>query len=192
MNPRGRIMAVTLGLALVFTGVSVRLIWIQLVKQEEYRDKAIRMHTRGEPVPAQRGSILDASGRILAQSMPWVEVRLDGKILSERPKELPVLASLLGVSMEWLKGQTDPENRYQKIAEGVSVEIEEKLRALKCIHLEKKTVRNYPNGTETAQVLGYVNVQEQQAPGSERPTAFEIGEAGVERSMDRYLRGVPG
>ena len=192
MNPRVRIMAVTLGLALVFTIVSVRLIWIQLVKQEEYRDKAIRMHTRGEPVPAQRGSILDASGRILAQSMPWVEVRLDGKILSERPKELPILASLLGVSAEWLKGQADPENRYQKIAEGVSVEIEEKLRALKCIHLEKKTVRNYPNGTETAQVLGYVNVQEQQAQGGDRPAAFEVGEAGIERSMDRYLRGVPG
>jgi cell division protein FtsI/penicillin-binding protein 2 len=192
MNPRGRIMAVTLGLALVFTIVSVRLIWIQLVKQEEYRGKAIRMHTQGEPVPAQRGSILDASGRILAQSMPWVEVRLDGKILSERPKELPVLASLLGVSAEWLKGQADPENRYQKIAEGVSVEVEEKLRGLKCVSLEKKTVRNYPNGTETAQILGYVNVQEQQAQGTERPTAVEVGEAGVERSMDRYLRGVPG
>ncbi len=181
-------------LALAFTVVSVKLIWIQLVQQDEYREKAIRMHTSGEPVPAQRGSILDVSGRVLAQSMPLIEVRLDGKILQERPKELPLLASILGVSAEWLKGQADPENRYQKIAEGVTAEVEGKLRAshLHCIRLERKMIRNYPNGTETAQVLGYVNLREQTAAGMDHPVGFEAGEAGVEKSMDRYLRGVAG
>ena len=168
MNSRVRVMAITAIFAMAFTVVSVKLIWIQLVKQDVYREKAIRMHTNGEPVAAQRGSILDVSGRVLAQSMPLIEVRLDGKVLAERPKELPILAGLLGVSAEWLKGQADPGNRYQKI------------------------VRNYPNGTETAQVLGYVDLREQTVMGLERPISFEVGEAGVEKSMDRYLRGVAG
>ena len=77
MNPRRRIMGVTLGFAFCFTVVSCKLIWIQLVKQESYREQAIRAHTRGEPVPAQRGSILDVSGRVLAQSLGskfvWME-----------------------------------------------------------------------------------------------------------------------
>jgi cell division protein FtsI (penicillin-binding protein 3)/stage V sporulation protein D (sporulation-specific penicillin-binding protein) len=101
---------------------------------------------------------------------------------------------MLGVSAEWLKGQADPENRYQKIAEGVGAEVEGKLRAsrLRCIRLERKTVRNYPNGTETAQILGYVNLREQAGSAGDRPAVFEVGEAGVEKSMDRYLRGVAG
>ncbi|NBR71952.1 MAG: hypothetical protein EBT75_07660, partial [Proteobacteria bacterium] len=178
-------MGVTLGLALCFTIVSCRLIWIQLVNQESYRAEAIRSHTRGEAVPAQRGSILDVSGRVLAQSMPWIEVRLDGKLLAEEPRELPMLASLLGVSAEWLKGQADPENRYQKIAEGISVETEAKIRAnkLRSVRLERKTIRNYPNGSETAQILGYVNLQEMNLAGIEKPLAVEVGEAGVEKSM---------
>ena len=194
MNPRNRVMGVTLGLALCFTIVSCKLIWIQLVKQESYRAEAIRSHTRGEAVSAQRGSILDVSGRVLAQSMPLIEVRLDGKLLEEEPKELPILASLLGVSAEWLKGQADPENRYQKIAEGISVETEGKIRAnkLRSVRLERKTIRNYPNGSETAQILGYVNLQEMSLAGIEKPLAVEVGEAGVEKSMDRYLRGVAG
>ena len=78
-------MGLTLLFAFFFTVVSCKLIWIQLVKQESYRAEAIRSHTRGEPVAAQRGSILDVSGRVLAQSMPWIEVRLDGKILAQEP-----------------------------------------------------------------------------------------------------------
>ncbi len=194
MNPRRRIMAVSFVFAFCLTAVSCKLIWIQLVKQESYRAEAIRCHTRGEPVPAQRGSILDVSGRVLAQSMPLIEVHLDGKILAQEPKELPVIASILGVSAEWLKGQVDPENRYLKVAEGVSVETEGKLKAskLRSVITERKTARNYPNGSETAQILGYVNSMEVTPVGMARPLTVEVGEAGVEKSMDRYLRGVAG
>lgn len=193
MNPRARIITVTVGLAVAFTAVSARLIYIQLVKQQEYREEAIRLHTSGEPVPAQRGSILDASGRVLAQSVPRIEVRLDGKILAERPQELPVLASLLSVSAGWLRGQIDPQNRYQKIADGVNAELEGKLRAaqLRSIRLERKTIRDYPNGSETSQVLGFVNLRDMTV-GSDRTVSFETGEAGIEKAMDRYLKGVPG
>ena len=194
MNPRRRIMAVSFVFAFCLTAVSCKLIWIQLVKQESYRAEAIRCHTRGEPVPAQRGSILDVSGRVLAQSMPLIEVHLDGKILAQESKELPVIASILGVSAEWLKGQVDPENRYLKIAEGVSVETEGKLKAskLRSVITERKTARNYPNGSETAQILGYVNSMEVTPVGMAKPLTVEVGEAGVEKSMDRYLRGVAG
>lgn len=194
MNPRRRIMGVTLFFSFCFTVVSCRLIWIQLVQQESYRAEAIRCHTRGEPVPAQRGSILDVSGRVLAQSMPLIHVYLDGKILSQQPKELPEIASILGVSTEWLKGQVDPENRYLKIAEGISVETEAKLKAskLRSVISERRTARNYPNGSETAQILGYVNSVEVTPAGMNKALTVEVGEAGVEKSMDRYLRGVAG
>ena len=193
MNPRARILTVTVCLAVAFTAVSTRLIWIQLVQQQEFREEAIKLHTSGEPVPAQRGSILDVSGRVLAQSVPTVEVRLDGKIFTERPQELPVLASLLGVSAEWLRGQIDPQNRYQKIADGVNADLEGKLRTapLRSIRLERKTVRDYPNGTETSQVLGFVNLRDQTV-GSDRTVSFETGEGGIEKAMDRYLKGVAG
>ena len=193
MNPRSRIITVIFGLAIAFTAVSARLIYIQMVKQHDYREEAIRLHTSGEPVPAQRGSILDAGGRVLAQSVPRLEVRLDGKILAERPQELPTLATLLGVSAEWLRGQIDPQNRYQKIADGVNADLEGKLRAaqLRAVRLERKTTRDYPNGTETSQVLGFVNLRDQTV-GSDRTVSFETGEAGIEKAMDRYLKGVAG
>ena len=193
MNPRSRILAVTVVLAIAFTAVSARLIYIQMVKQHDYREEAIRLHTSGEPIPSPRGSILDAGGRVLAQSVPRIEVRLDGKILSERPQELPALATLLGVSAEWLRGQIDAQNRYQKIADGVNADLEGKLRAaqLRSVRLERKTTRDYPNGTETSQVLGFVNLRDQTV-GSDRTVSFETGEAGIEKAMDRYLKGVAG
>ena len=64
MNPRSRVITVTMLLAAAFTGISIRLVWIQMVKQDDYREEAIKMHTYGEAVPAQRGSILDVSGRV--------------------------------------------------------------------------------------------------------------------------------
>ena len=193
MNPRPRILVVTIGLALALTVVSARLIEIQWVRQQEFREIALRNHTSAEPIPAQRGAILDAGGRVLAQSVPRIEVRLDGKILGNRPQEIPVLAELLQVSAEWLRGQVDSQNRYQKIADDVSVDLADKLRAaqLRSVRLERKTTRDYPNGTETSQVLGYVNLRDQTL-GSGRTVSFETGEAGIEKAMDRYLKGVAG
>jgi len=160
MNPRSRILAVTVVLAIAFTAVSARLIYIQMVKQHDYREEAIRLHTSGEPIPSQRG---------------------------------PALATLLGVSTEWLRGQIDAQNRYQKIADGVNADLEGKLRAaqLRSVRLERKTTRDYPNGTETSQVLGFVNLRDQTV-GSDRTVSFETGEAGIEKAMDRYLKGVAG
>ena len=74
------------------------------------------------------------------------------------------------------------------------METEGKLKAskLRSVITERKTARNYPNGSETAQILGYVNSMEVTPVGMAKPLTVEVGEAGVEKSMDRYLRGVAG
>ena len=75
----------------------------------------------------------------------------------------------------------------------MNAELEGKLRAaqLRSIRLERKTIRDYPNGSETSQVLGFVNLRDMTV-GSDRTVSFETGEAGIEKAMDRYLKGVPG
>ncbi|MFM8653311.1 MAG: peptidoglycan D,D-transpeptidase FtsI family protein, partial [Verrucomicrobiota bacterium] len=55
----------------------------------------------------------------------------------------------------------------------------------------RKTIRDYPNGSETSQVLGFVNLRDMTV-GSDRTVSFETGEAGIEKAMDRYLKGVAG
>ncbi|MCB1283030.1 MAG: penicillin-binding protein 2 [Microthrixaceae bacterium] len=78
------------------------------------------------------------------------------------------------------------------------------------VSVRTRTVRSYPYGTRAAHILGYVgrvNAQEleselvtsqgtpeQPADENAKPYAAsdEIGKAGIERTMERYLRGKPG
>ena len=47
----------------------LRLGWIQIVKGEEYTEKAIQQQTRDTPIEAERGAVYDTNGKELAVSV---------------------------------------------------------------------------------------------------------------------------
>ena len=61
-------------LTLVFILMAVRFAWIQIVKADEYRDKAIEQQTRDIPVDAKRGDILDRGPHLIQIVLKLMEI----------------------------------------------------------------------------------------------------------------------
>jgi cell division protein FtsI/penicillin-binding protein 2 len=189
-----RALTVILLFACGFTAISARLIHLQLVRHDYYRDQALRMHTDVVPLAPKRGSVLDARGRILAQTVTVTDLRIDGKLASERPEEVTAVASVLGWSPAQLAAYIQPSARYQLLVNDLPEPIERELRRLKTKSLifVERSLRVYPNGHEGSHVIGFANAVPQRNPGWKVPIEVETGMDGMERVMDAYLRGVPG
>src|SRR6478736_9791111 len=77
--------AVIAGLAVLLLG---RLVLLQIVRYDYYLDQAQGNRTRIEPIPANRGLILDRNGKILAENQPSYQLELVREQLPLR-KEKP-------------------------------------------------------------------------------------------------------
>lgn len=191
---RMRGLVVTMLFAAGFTLVSARLIYLQIVKNEYYREEAIKMHYVGVPIPPHRGSIRDCAGNILAQSVTVTDLRIDGLLAMQEAGLLSRLAVLLRMPLGRLKEMVRSDRRYVLLAENLSEDELERFRALKsrALILKERMARIYPNGSEGSHVLGFVNIKSLNFPGVREAVEFEVGVDGVEKSLDRYLRGIPG
>ena len=97
---RYRVVVVFLLFALVFVFLAFRMAWIQIVKADAYREKAVNQQTSDIPIEAKRGTIYDSDGKVLATSATcysvWVrpaEIRKNYKDarISELSKKLAVI-----------------------------------------------------------------------------------------------------
>ena len=70
-------------LVAAFTGLSARLVYVQVVKHDEYADRASRQRSYREVLPAYRGRIFDAGGELLVENLPTQEVVLDRNLLRD-------------------------------------------------------------------------------------------------------------
>lgn len=189
-----RAMAVFVLFACGFTVISSRLVYLQLVKSEEYRARAIAMHYRVVPMPAQRGRILDSGGGILSQTVSVKDLRIDGQIALENPQEIAEIAETLGWSLATLQMRLSPGNRYMLLAEELNNDVVERLEKLKAksIILPQRYKRSYPNGIEASHIVGYTDAIRKEVGEKGAWVDFEKGAAGVERVMDKYLAGISG
>src|SRR5437667_3568855 len=69
-NGRTRCALVCIGFVLLFSAFSFRLIYLQMVKHDEYAGLAAEKHVHKQPIPAERGSIVDANNDTLADNVP--------------------------------------------------------------------------------------------------------------------------
>jgi cell division protein FtsI (penicillin-binding protein 3)/stage V sporulation protein D (sporulation-specific penicillin-binding protein) len=189
-----RALTVILLFACGFTVISARLIQLQLVRHEMYREEALKMHTDVVPIAPRRGSVLDAHGRILAQTVMVTDLRIDGRVASERPEEVVAVAAVLGWPESQLQAYIQPGNRYQLLVNDLPDAVEENLRKLrpKSLIFQERSLRIYPNAHEGSHVIGFSNEVETKNEAWKLPIKVEVGMDGMERVMDAYLRGTPG
>jgi cell division protein FtsI (penicillin-binding protein 3)/stage V sporulation protein D (sporulation-specific penicillin-binding protein) len=181
MMHRRRALWVTTVFALAFTGISLKLVQVQLAQHEKYRRLALENHGVKQQLPARRGGVVDAQGRMLIQTQFLYDVRLDAKILDEEKRDVARLAEVMGLRENDLRARINPLKRDQILLSKVDDNLVTRLKALKIRGLiyQSLPVRVYPNFAHASHVLGYLNEN-----GN--------GAMGVEKSMDRYLRGISG
>ena len=178
-----------------FAGLGLKLIWVQLIKGDYYKEKALQNQLSDTVVEAQRGTIYDSNMNVLVQSATVWKIFVDPvSIKTETEKygkdvagELAEnLSSLLKVKKEDVLAACKKDSRYEVIKEDVEHEDKQKVleyttenKYTSCVGVETATKRYYSSSSFASTVLGFVGSDGQ-------------GIEGIESYYDDTLTGTAG
>src|SRR6478672_6805122 len=184
-NSRIRCALVCLAFTGLFSLFSFRLVYLQMIKHDEYAELAAEKHVDRRPIYAERGSILDANNEVLAHNTPVETVVADATHLNNRDATIALLRAALEIPADELNEKLGTDRRYivlkREVPIATATALKEKLRAgnLRGIYFERDTTRIYPNGPMLCHVIGFTDFEHH-------------GIQGVEASMEEYLHGQDG
>ncbi|ELT43710.1 peptidoglycan D,D-transpeptidase FtsI family protein [Arthrobacter nitrophenolicus] len=150
-------------------------------------------------LPAERGSILDSNGTVLANSVIRYNVVVDQRVNTKtetfkrldeaneklvdvsRDQGLTELAAALGMDKDAIREAVTGERPYYIVAKDVKPDVEDRISKLQIpgIVTEGVSKRVYPNGSVAGGIIGFLK------DGS-------TGQAGIEQTQDELLRGKDG
>lgn len=186
----------TLSLGVLFTALFFLLIlrtfWIQVVKSDEYMEKAAEVWERSSGVTPKRGMILDRNGEVLAYTSKAYTViaRLEPynkgnqNYVKDKEKTAAQLAPILGASQAEILEKLNKGNKQIELRPWgwkIDEEKAKQVMALKLpgISLYEESRRYYPKGEFASHVLGYVNLD-------------GLAQMGIEKKLDQSLSGIKG
>jgi cell division protein FtsI/penicillin-binding protein 2 len=184
-NSRTRCAIVCLGFILLFSLFSFRLIYLQMIKHDEYAGLAAEKHVIKQPIFAERGTILDANNEVLAHNVPVETVVADASRLNEVDATIELVSNELQLPRGEVSEKLHSDRRYivlkREVAKVSADSLRQKLRAknLRGVYFEQDATRIYPNGVMLCHVIGFTDFDHK-------------GIQGVEGSLDEYLRGQDG
>ena len=212
-NPRLR--AVGTIIAAGFLILLVALWRVQVTHGGHYDNKQEAQSLRRIRIPAARGEIVDRNGVVLANNRPSYDIaiyldQLDRKskksnVVTIAQANLGALGAALGLNVTLTAADvlTHYELRrplplpvWRDLRPETVAAFAERASNLPGADLIVMPVRQYPQGSLAAHLLGYVNKanenddQEIEAFYYYQPDS--VGRQGVERACDEYLRGSPG
>ena len=184
-NSRMRCALVCLGFTLLFSGFSFRLIYLQMIKHDEYAGLAAEKHVYKQTIFAERGTILDANNEVLAHNVPVETVVADATHLNNVDAIVDIVSDELRIPRAELADKLQGDRRYivikRQVPETIVDSLKQKLRAqnMRGIYFEHDATRIYPNGSMLCHVIGFTDFDHH-------------GIQGVEASMEEYLHGQDG
>src|SRR3954454_6185506 len=184
-NSRIRCALVCLFFTALFSVFSFRLVYLQMIKHDEYAGLAAEKHVDKQPIYATRGAIFDANNEVLAHNVPCETIVADATHINNAEALVPLLASELKLDRSELNEKLRGDRRYivlkRQVPETQAVALRAKLRAqnLRGIYFEHDPSRIYPNGGMLCHVIGFTDFGHK-------------GIQGVEASMEEYLHGDDG
>ncbi len=181
-NIMKRMMILTVIVIFLFSLDSARLLYIQLIKGDEYSAKAESQQLSDTEIPATRGTIYDSDGNVLAQSATVWDIFLDPGNITDKTRNIIVdgLSEILKLDEEEkaeMLEKSKKETRYVVVAEQVENDIKEevskfiadnkKLKLSTMIGSVQNNKRYYPYGTFASSVLGFTGGDNQGLYGLE-------------------------
>jgi penicillin-binding protein 2 len=214
-------------IGLVVIGLAARLVYLQGVRGSEYDALAQENREQKINIPSARGVIYDRNGVLLARNVPSYNVTITPAYLPDDEIRLnediyKYIADKTGVPIDTppldagvkCGPTTTPCGIRQLVADNegfpyvpitvakdvpqeVAFEIRERLRTLPGVGIEVVPLRDYPTGSLTAHVVGYMGpiteqvVEEYEALGFDA-SRDKIGYAGIEAWEQDTLAGKNG
>ena len=162
-------------------------------------------------IQAPRGEIFDRDGVLLAGDKIEQVVTVERDQALAHPGLVDALSALLGQPAKTVQAAIDnvQYSPYQPVplpwavGESVVLAVDENQDLLPGVSVQAEPVRYYPYGAETANIIGYVSQitgleytqDKRQNCGAGVPCyqpGSQVGQAGVEATYEKYLRGTPG
>src|SRR3981189_3932300 len=97
-NPRIRCTLVCLGFTALFSIFSFRLIYLQMIKHDEYAGLAAEKHVYKQIIYAERGAIFDANNEVLAHNVPVETVVADATHINDANAIVDLVANELKIT----------------------------------------------------------------------------------------------
>src|SRR2546428_435607 len=151
-NSRIRCAVVGLVFIALFSIFSFRLVYLQMIKHDEYAGLAAEKHVFKQIIRAERGAILDANNEVLAHNIPVETVVADATHLNNVDQIVDLLSAELKLPAGGLAEKLHSDRRYivikRDVPEAWAGSLREKLRAqnLRGVYFEHDAARIYPNG----------------------------------------------
>lgn len=179
---RRRIGVLTVTVVVAFLAISIRLVDLQALSSQHYRELGLEQRLRTVPINAERGSIFDRNGRDLAISVQRETIWADPRLVADPAGYARRLAPVVGVSEELLTERlARRDKQFVYIARTVDDAVAQQVRALDLpgVSFHYESARQYPGGDLAAAVLGEVGLE-------------NTGLFGLEALYDDELAGKPG
>ena len=159
---------------------------------------------RVETLKAERGSILDRNGKLLAgrdkvYSVGFVPGKIDPQT---REQDIAKVAELLGMSVDGINGKLAEkwvkDDLFVPLKEisYTDADLKEQLLKIKGIALNTAQDRVYPLGEAAAHLTGYIHNISQEELDAHKDQGYEanskIGKVGLENLLEDRLRAVDG
>lgn len=185
--------------------ISGKLVLVQGLDFGGYAQAATKQLTQTQTLAANRGQIVDAKGKVLAQSVvrydividqinngagnPFKRVNLKAQTTEEisRDQGLQELADALGMKPEEIRTLATGTAKYQVLAKAVTPETEAKVAALRVPGVESVPIeqRVYPLGQVAGNIVGFTG------ENSDKPGVV-AGNGGIEQTFNEQLTGQDG
>ncbi len=182
-----KIWGVLLALVLAFFAVGGGLVYRTLVQGAELQAKAENSRTRSVTVAADRGTVFDRTGSVLAVSVSTDSVAVNPSQITDAdaPEVAEKLAAILDVDYDTIYQRVTKSSYFEWVKRKADFDVVEELEQeledddLPGVMLVEETQRYYPKVELAANLLGFAGVDNQ-------------GLEGVEYSYDEILKGVDG
>lgn len=188
----------------VALGVLLSRLWfLQVLAGEQYARLAEGNRIREISMQAPRGVVFDRNGKPLVTNRPGLSVSVTPAALADKAL-IARLARLLGVSRTEIvrrvrEKRADPlKPRVIKHDVGVRAVsfIKEHRESFPGVEIEAEAIRDYPNKTLAAHMLGYIGELSDREAMQPRFSSYALGDivgkTGVERVYEGVLQGVKG
>jgi penicillin-binding protein 2 len=188
--------------------VLLRLWSLQILDGQHYRALAQDHGVLDVRVHPPRGDILDRNGKVLVENRTVMTLQLRPSALpndkSARSGELTKLGELLGLSRREIRQRVRATPQYAGYPVVLKQGLDRRLlfyflenkESFPGVSVERTYVRKYPDGTLAAHILGQVGqISPHQLTRPQYKTLKPgdiIGQAGVEYTYDKFLRGTAG
>jgi len=188
--------------AVVFIIILLRLLQLQVLEGDKYRQLSENNRLRIMSTPAPRGIIFDRNGVPLVKNVPIYSVYIVYD--PARGVDVGALSSMLGEDKQEVESLLNRKDNSPfvpiRLKQGLNFQEVARVEARRSdfpgLFIQTDVGRAYPFGKVGAHVIGYLGkmtpAQTSSAEFSSLPPETPIGQWGIEALYDKQLRGVAG